>query len=105
MNVRTSFFLCLSASLALGACVMPVPAEPEGGQQAAAAPVAGKVTDLAAFERFIATRPKPADFRARYPDVVLILPGEFSTKEFRMDNSRYFAELDEQGRIKGGRFM
>ncbi|HET8881698.1 MAG TPA: hypothetical protein VFM56_05930 [Solimonas sp.] len=68
-------------------------------------PVAGHVTDLATFQRFIAEKPTPAQFRARYPDVKLVLPGEIATREFRMDNSRYFAELDADGRISGGKFM
>lgn len=69
-----------------------------------AAPVVGFVTDLAAFERFIATGPTPAEFRRVYPDVTLVLPGDIATKEFRMNNSRYFAEVDADGRIRGGRF-
>lgn len=67
--------------------------------------VPGFVTDLAAFETFITTRPTPEDFRRHYPDVTLVLPGELATKEYRMNNSRYFAELDAQGRISGGRFQ
>jgi hypothetical protein len=38
-------------------------------------PHSGVVTDLAAFEEFIALAPTPEEFRAVYPDVVLILPG------------------------------
>ena len=64
----------------------------------------GKVTDVDAFDRFIARKPTPAEFRARYPDVVLVLPGEIASKELRMDRSRYFAEVDDAGRITGGRF-
>jgi hypothetical protein len=86
--------------LQLGACAAPV--NTESGQTA---PVRGKVTDLASFGQFIATRPTPLQFRSRYPDVVLVLPGEIATKEMRMDNSRYFAELDGEGRIQSGRFM
>jgi hypothetical protein len=69
------------------------------------APVPGHVQDLPAFERFIATRPTPAQFRARYPDVLLVMPGDITTKEMRLNNSRYFADLDADGRIVGGRFM
>lgn len=67
--------------------------------------VQGRVQDLTEFERFVATRPTPAQFRSRYPDVVLVLPGDIATKEYRTDNSRYFAELDQEGRITGGKFM
>lgn len=68
------------------------------------AAVPGRVTDLDAFQQFIASRPTPAQFRGRYPDVMLALPGAITTKEYRTDNSRYFAELDTEGRIAGGRF-
>lgn len=69
------------------------------------APVAGFVTDLETFGRFIATQPTPTDFKARYPDVTLILPGQMATKELRGNNSRYFAQLDQAGRITGGKFQ
>jgi hypothetical protein len=83
----------------LGACCASPPAA-----DSATIVVSGKVTDVAAFERFIATRPTPAQFHARYPDVRLVLPGEIATKEYRLDNSRYFASLDGEGRIQGGSF-
>lgn len=82
----------------LNACVHSAPAQET-------APMPGYVQDLPAFERFIATRPTPAQFRARYPDVQLVMPGDITTKEMRLNNSRYFAELDADGRIVGGRFM
>ena len=69
------------------------------------APVAGYVTDLAAFEVYLAGQPTPAQFKAHYPDVTLVLPGQIATKEFRMNHSRYFAELDADGRIVGGKFQ
>jgi hypothetical protein len=91
--------LCLALGLSGCACTRPGAAEPP-----APVVVRGKVTDLAAFEAFIATRPTPAQFRATYPDVLLVLPGDIATKELRLDNSRYFATLDAEGRISGGRF-
>ena len=81
-----------------GCCTTPAATE-------VVAAVPGKVTDVAAFDAFIGTRPTPAQFRARYPDVVLVLPGEIATKEMRLDRSRYFADLDADGRIRGGRFQ
>lgn len=65
----------------------------------------GFVTDLTAFESFIASRPTPDQFRQRYPDVLLVLPGDISTFELRGDNSRYFAEVDDEGCITGGHFQ
>jgi len=68
-------------------------------------PVHGFVTDMTAFNTFIATHPTPEQFRAAYPDVLLVLPGDISTREMRSNNSRYFAEVDASGRITGGKFM
>jgi hypothetical protein len=65
---------------------------------------AGVVTDMSAFEAFIAGRPTPRDFRRVYPDVLLVMPGDITTQEYRTDNSRYFAQLDGDGRILGGVF-
>jgi len=70
-----------------------------------AAPIAGFVSDMPRFERFIATTPTPEQFRHAYPDVQLVMPGDITTREFRSNNSRYFAELDDSGRITGGRFQ
>jgi len=87
--------------LSMAACMTNAPSAPA----AEPAPVAGFVTDLDGFNAFIATRPTPAQFRAAYPDVTLVLPGQIATREFRTNNSRYFAELDDEGRISGGKFM
>ena len=71
----------------------------------APAPVHGFVTDVSAFNTFIATHPTAEQFRAAYPDVQLVLPGDVATRELRSNNSRYFAEVDANGRITGGKFM
>nr|WP_293249925.1 hypothetical protein [Panacagrimonas sp.] len=63
------------------------------------------ITDLAAFDAFIATHPTPDGLRQRYPGLVVVMPDDISTRELRMDNSRYFVELDAQGRVTGGRFQ
>ncbi len=103
MPLPAAVFRCATAAafalLVLGAaCTTP---------QASESPTVmpGKVEDVAAFDAFIAGKPTPEQFRQRYPDVRLVLPGEIATREFRMDRSRYFAELDAQGRIGGGKFM
>ncbi|WP_426286126.1 hypothetical protein [Luteibacter sp. E-22] len=67
-------------------------------------PLHCSITRTQTFERFIATKPTPEQFRAAYGCIQLQLPNSFSTHERRVDNSRYFALLDEQGRIVGGRF-
>jgi len=66
---------------------------------------AADVNDVSSFEHFIAGHPTPDEFRARYPKVQLVMPGDITTRELRMDRTRYFAELDQQQRIIGGRFQ
>lgn len=90
--------LALSACSATGAPAQPAPVVSE-------APVSGYVSDLAAFQAYLAGKPTPAQFKAHYPDVTLVLPGQIATKEFRLNHSRYFAELDAEGRIVGGKFQ
>lgn len=99
LSRRSGLGLLLAAVLSAcnGAPAVSAPSAP--------APVAGYVTDLPRFQQFVATRPTPEDFHRAYPDVTLVLPGQMATKEFRMNNSRYFAELDDDGRIKGGKFQ
>ena len=92
--------LFVATLMALSACVAPATQT-----NVTTLPIAGFVTDTAAFDAFIATTPTPEQFKARYPDVTLALPGSINTKEMRMNNSRYFAQLDAQGRITGGRFQ
>jgi hypothetical protein len=36
--------------------------------------------------------------------VQLVMPNTITTMDFRSNNSRYFAELDKDGRIVGGHF-
>ena len=91
----------LAAALALAACQGGLPMNNATAPQ----PVTGFVTDMPAFEAFIATTPTQDEFRRAYPDVTLVLPGQIATKELRFNNSRYFAKLDEQGRITGGKFQ
>lgn len=104
--LRRLLSVCLAAGLV--ACV-PAPApDPAAGPEPTSAQDdvnPATVTDLPAFAAFIATRPTPEAFASRYPGVALILPGMVSTRELRMDHSRYFAELDAEGRITGGRFQ
>lgn len=83
----------------------PAPAAPPPPAASSEAPVRTSITDLAAFDAFIETRPTPEALRARYPGLVVVLPGDISTRELRMDNSRYFADLDAEGRVSGGRFQ
>lgn len=88
--------IVLAAILALAGC--------HDMTHAAPAPVHGFVTDVPAFDAFISTHPTPDRFRATYPDVQLVMPGTMTTLEFRSNNSRYYPELDKDGRITGGHF-
>lgn len=81
------------------------PAAPTAPAAAAPVPMHGFVTDMQAFNAFIDTHPTPEQFRAAYPDVLLVLPGTVATRELRSNNSRYFADVDANGRITGGKFM
>ena len=81
------------------------PVKPGAAAPSAATPVHGYVTDMKAFDTFIATHPTPEQFRAAYPDVQLVTPGIPSTRELRNNNSRYFPDLDAEGHIIGGKFM
>jgi hypothetical protein len=99
----------LAGALLLTACVNGqwpwAPTEADEAEQMSEAPKSGRVTDLEGFATFIDLRPTPDQFRERYPDVHLVMPGDITTKELRMDNSRFFAELDDSGLITGGRFQ
>lgn len=93
------------ASICIAACALASVSCCSAGSHDIAPPVHGSVTDVPAFDAFIANHPTPQDFRARYPDVLLVLPGDIATKELRTNRSRYFAELDAGGRISGGKFQ
>lgn len=56
------------------------------------------------FNQFMATHPTVEAFKGRYSCIWLVLPNTATTYENRSDNSRYFATVDEHGRIVGGRF-
>ncbi|WP_285403408.1 hypothetical protein [Luteibacter sp. ME-Dv--P-043b] len=76
---------------------------PEGATDAKASVRCG-VLDTNAFDRFIATKPTPVEFRARLSCIQLVMPDSVTTMEMRADNSRYFPQLDQYGRIVGGSF-
>lgn len=61
--------------------------------------------DRTAFAAFVATTPTEAQFREAYPDMVLIMPNSTATMEFRSDHSRFFAAINDEGHISGGRFQ
>jgi hypothetical protein len=91
------FFTAVLGGAALVACQTSPAAQPR--------PVAGFVTDMKAFDAFIATKPTPEQFHAAYPDVMLVTPDMMTTREMRQNNSRYFPKMDAEGHIVGGSFM
>jgi hypothetical protein len=95
--IAASLAATMIALALLAGCKAPISlAEPT--------PVRGAVVDRRSFDSFIATRPGPFEFRRLYPDVTLVLPQDVTTQEMRTDNSRYFAQLDAEGRIVSGEF-
>ena len=69
-------------------------------------PRSGNVQNVAEFREFLdAYQPTEKQFRQVYPDITLVMPGEIATKELRLNNSRFFAELNDKGRIVDGRFQ
>ncbi|MGQ0698484.1 MAG: hypothetical protein ACT4PZ_09595 [Panacagrimonas sp.] len=100
MNTRPLIFLVLTAGL-LGACAPTPPATSAPETR----PVRTSITDLDTFNFFILTRPTPLALREQYPGLQVVMPGDITTKELRNDNSRYFVDLDAEGRITGGRFQ
>ncbi|MEM7442375.1 MAG: hypothetical protein AAF414_03475 [Pseudomonadota bacterium] len=61
--------------------------------------------DVVEFQRVLATFPDPETLRDAFPDVLIVLPDEIATREFRLDQSRFFAELDPAGNVTGGNFQ
>ncbi|MGH8506091.1 MAG: hypothetical protein ACRETM_09010 [Stenotrophobium sp.] len=100
---RTLIILAALASLGLAACVYFPGAD--APQQASPWHGPVSISGMDAFKQFMSNDPTPAQFRAQYPDVQLVLPGDMATKELRGDNSRYFAQLNQEGRIVSGKFM
>lgn len=100
-RIGTLFFMAVLGGAVLSACQTA----PAASSASAPAPVKGFVTDTKAFDAFIATKPTADQFKAAYPDVVLVMPGTMTTREIRMNNSRYFPEWDDAGHITGGKFQ
>lgn len=108
MNIRKETLLAISLVLPLTNACAPTPQAappPPPPPTQDAAPVRTSVTDLSAFKAFIVTLPTPDALRARYPGLLVIMPDDIATRELRGDNSRYFVELDAQGRVAGGKFQ
>jgi hypothetical protein len=102
--LMTMRWVLLATVLVLAACNRG--AAPTGTAEGACVrqPAGMAATPSASFRDFLATRPTPAAFRAHYPDMTLVMPGDIVTREFRFDCTRFFADLDNEGHVVGGRF-
>lgn len=103
MNMKKILLVIIALAVPSLAGCAPAPQSPPPMQDTA--PVRTSVTDLAAFNAFIATHPTPDAVRARYPGLLVVMPDDITTRELRGDNSRYFVELDAEGRVVGGKFQ
>lgn len=105
IRYRPLFLAAVFVVAAAGCRPSSTPEPPAAPAETQPVPTAANADDVQDFDAYIAGKPTPEQFRARYPGVTLVLPGDIATREFRSDRSRYFAELDEQQRISGGKFQ
>jgi hypothetical protein len=97
MRIRLFAFSILGVAVALAGCHHAT--RPDGSRVDKSG-----VANMESFENFIASHPTADEFKKMYPGVQLMLPGTISTMEIRYDNSRFFPQLDKDGRIIGGDF-
>jgi hypothetical protein len=97
MRIRLLALSVLGVAVALAGCHHAT--RPDGSRVDK-----GGVVNMDSFESFVASHPTPEEFKKMYPGVQLMLPGMISTMEIRYDNSRFFPQLDKDGRIIGGDF-
>lgn len=104
---RSAPALALVFTLPLMAACAPTPQTPPAVEPPIQETlrVRTSVTDLDAFQAFIAKRPTPEALRAHYPGLLVVMPSDIATRELRGDNSRYFADIDAEGRVVGGKFQ
>ncbi|MFO8153413.1 hypothetical protein [Thioalkalivibrio sp.] len=79
-----------------------LPLATSGAESGAQASAASQVTDTSEIRAFVRSRPTPEEFREAYPEVWLILPGDIVSREVCSEYYRFVAELDPDGRIRGG---
>ncbi|MEQ9814339.1 MAG: hypothetical protein RLO50_16285 [Azospirillaceae bacterium] len=65
----------------------------------------GVWVDTVRFRALIAQRPTLDALAQAFPEVHFVGPDQIATMELRFDQSRFFAELDADGRVVGGRFQ
>lgn len=88
--------------LSLSAALLAAPATASTQQPHEPEAAAGISKDISELPAFVASRPTPEEFQQAFPDVWLILPGDIVSREVCSEYYRFIAELDGDGRIKGG---
>ncbi len=99
--------LCLVVVVA--ACAVMLAGCDSGGArdpaQVACMPLpGGAAVPTMAFRDFLATRPRPAEIRARYGEIAQVVPDDRATRAPRVDCSRFFTDVDVDGKVIDGRF-
>jgi len=97
MRIRLLALSILGVTIALAGCHHAT--RPDGSRVDKSG-----VVNMDSFEAFISTHPTAEEFKKMYPGVQLMMPGMISTMEIRYDNTRFFPQLDKDGRIIGGDF-
>ncbi len=95
--------LALAAAAALAACD-DLAATADPAREACVRQAGSAGVPTMAFRDVLATKPTPAEFRARFPDITLVMPTDVATRELRLDCSRFFADPDDAGHVVAGRF-
>jgi hypothetical protein len=63
------------------------------------------VTNVDAFMNYLSqSKPTLGELKQIYTCLHVVMPGDIATMEYRTDNSRFFANVDEHGRIVDGSF-
>jgi len=65
----------------------------------------GVWVDTVRFRALIGQRPTLDALAQAFPEVTFVGPDQIATMELRFDQSRFFADLDEDGRVTGGHFQ
>ena len=86
----------------LFAFLLAIPAGAATPETSAQASGHGNLDDRSALHAFIQSRPTPEEFQEAYPEIWLILPGDIVSRDVCSQYYRFIAELDANGRIRGG---
>lgn len=80
---------------------------PLGAAQATSEPIeftCGAINPAAFIDYVRNHNPTLAELKARVGCLYVVMPGDVTTMEYRVDNSRFFAQTDKHGRLVDGSF-